>query len=209
LSLKENTRIDLLRKHPETVARLFEIKQECIWNKIPSGSNKTYRKNFGLLTASRGIIVKVCMFCRFNMTIYIKQYLMSLSNHSTWQYRGLRIANQFHDCCSTCYKYCYGHVKLCRFNFLKLADETLLGPCIRKERDMNSKIRINVLPQRNNANINGTAFDPLLVIAHGGNHDLQYIGHIVGAAEYVASYASKSEELDKKLMSSSYAKKIS
>jgi hypothetical protein len=125
------------------------------------------------------------------------------------QYRGLQIGNQFHDCCSTCYKYCHGQEKTCRFGFPKPSDETLLEPCIRKERDKKNRIRISVLPQRNNANLNGTVFDPLLVIAHGGNHDLQYIGNSVGAAEYVASYASKSEEPDKKLMSNLYAKKIS
>lgn len=83
-----------------------------------------------------------------------------------------------------------------------------MWPCIQKTRDKKNRIRINVLPQRNNANINGTAFDPLLVIAHGGNHDLQYIGNSVGAAEYVASYASKSEEPDKKMMTNLYSKKI-
>ena len=43
-------------------------------------------------------------------------------------------------------------------------------------------------------------YDPLLTIAHGGNHDLQYIGNSVGAAEYVASYASKAEEPDEKMI---------
>jgi hypothetical protein len=56
--------------------------------------------------------------------------------------------------------------------------------------------------------LNGTIFNPLLTIAHGGNHDVQYIGNSVGAAEYVASYASKAEEPDKKLMAKIYAKKI-
>lgn len=124
------------------------------------------------------------------------------------QYRGLQIGTQFHDCCSTCYKYCYGQQKTCRFGFPKQSDETLIQPCIQKQRDKKNRIRTNVLPQRNNANLNGTAFDPLFVIAHGGNHDLQYIGNSVGAAEYVASYASKSEEPDKKLMSNLYSKKI-
>ena len=124
------------------------------------------------------------------------------------QYRALQIGNQFHDCCSTCFKYCYSQEKVCRFGFPKPTDETMIEPTVRKDRDKKNRIRISVLPQRNNANLNDTAFDPLLVIAHGGNHDLQYIGNSVGAAEYVASYASKSEEPDKKLMSNLYAKKI-
>lgn len=33
------------------------------------------------------------------------------------QYRGLQIANQLHNCCHTCYKYCNGKAKTCRFDF--------------------------------------------------------------------------------------------
>jgi hypothetical protein len=36
--------MDLLRNHPATVARLFEIKQECIWNNILQGSNEPIGK---------------------------------------------------------------------------------------------------------------------------------------------------------------------
>jgi hypothetical protein len=63
------------------------------------------------------------------------------------QYRGLQIGNQFHDCCSTCYKYCQDQERTCRFGFPKPSDDTLLAPCIRKERDKKNRIRINVLPQ--------------------------------------------------------------
>ena len=68
-----------------------------------------------------------------------------------------------------------------------------------KDRDKRSRVRVSVLPQRNNAYLNGTCFHPLIAIAHGGNHDLQYIGNKVGAAKYFASYASKFEEPDKKV----------
>lgn len=82
-------------------------------------------------------------------------------------------------------------------------------PIIRRDRDKKSRVRVSVLPQRNNSNINGTLHCPLLAIAHGGNHDVQYISNTVGAAEYVASYASKAEEPDKKMMANIYSKKIS
>ena len=68
---------------------------------------------------------------------------------------------------------------------------------------------MSVLLQRNNSNIHGTLQSPLLSIAHGGNHDIQYISNTVGAAEYVASYASKAEVPDKKLLANIYANKIS
>lgn len=60
------------------------------------------------------------------------------------QYRKLQVANQFHDCFGTCFKYCYGQEKVCRFGFPKPRDETLLEPCIRKGRDKKSGIRIDV-----------------------------------------------------------------
>lgn len=124
------------------------------------------------------------------------------------QYRSLQIATQFHRCCFTCFKYCSRHEKLCRFGFPWLSRDCEFDPMIVKDRDSKSRIRISVLPQRNNAYLNGTLFDPLVTIAHGGNHDLQYIGNTVGAAEYVASYASKAEEPDKTMLSNIYNKKI-
>jgi hypothetical protein len=123
-------------------------------------------------------------------------------------FRNLQIATQFHRCCFTCFKYCFKHREICRFGFPWCSEVCVFEPIIRKDRDKKSRIRITVLPQRNNANLNGTLYDPLLTIAHGGNHDIQYIGNSVGAAEYVASYASKAEEPDKKMIGNIYAKKI-
>jgi hypothetical protein len=124
-------------------------------------------------------------------------------------FRNLQIATQFHRCCFTCFKYCFNHQEVCRFGFPWCSEACIFEPMIRKDRDKKSRIRISVLPQRNNAHLNGTLYDPLLTIAHGGNHDIQYIGNSVGAAEYVASYASKAEEPDKKMIGNIYAKKIS
>ena len=131
-----------------------------------------------------------------------------LSAQVQQQYRRLQIANQFHRCCFTCFKYCHKHDKVCRFGFPWTSMECFFGPVIVKDRDKKSRVRVSVLPQRNNAYINGTCFAPLITIAHGGNHDLQYIGNTVGAAEYVASYASKFEEPDKKVLTNIFNKKI-
>ena len=113
-------------------------------------------------------------------------------------YRQLQIATQFHRCCFTCFKYCYAHNQVCRFGFPWVSDGCIHEPIIRRDRDKKSRVRVTVLPERNNSYLNGTLHNPLLSIAHGGNHDVQYIGNTVGAAEYVASYASKAEEPDKK-----------
>ena len=85
--------------------------------------------------------------------------------------------------------------------------ECFFGPIIVKDRDKKSRVCVSVLPQRNDAYINGTCFAPLKTIAHGGNHDLQYIGNTVGTAEYVASYASKFEEPDKKVLTNIFNRK--
>jgi hypothetical protein len=124
-------------------------------------------------------------------------------------YRRLQIANQFHRCCFTCFKYCFKHDHVCRFGFPWVSNGCVFEPIIRRDRDKKCRVRVSVLPQRNNSNLNGTLFSPLITIAHGGNHDIQYISNTVGAAEYVASYASKAEEPDKKLLGNIYAKKIS
>jgi hypothetical protein len=42
------------------------------------------------------------------------------------QYRALQIGNQFHDCCSTCFKYYYSQEKVCRTGFPKASDETTI-----------------------------------------------------------------------------------
>lgn len=124
------------------------------------------------------------------------------------QYRSLQIANQFHRCCFTCFKYFHRHDKVCRFGFPWSSKDCVFGRIIVRDRDKKSRVRVSVLPQRNNAYLSGRLFNPLITIAHGGNHDLQYICNTVGAAEYVASYASKSEEPDKKIMTNIFNKKL-
>ena len=123
-------------------------------------------------------------------------------------YRELQIANQCHRCCFTCFKYCSKHDHVCRFGFPWISKDCIFGPVILKNRDKKNRVKINVLPQRNNAYINTTLFNPLLCLALGSNHDIQYIGNTVGAAEYVASYAAKSEAPDKKIMANIFHKKL-
>jgi hypothetical protein len=116
-------------------------------------------------------------------------------------YRRLKLANQMHGCCFTCWKYNRSGNKICRFGFpwdehICECDKTV----IRVDRDSRQRKRVRALASRNNGNINATQSDPLSVIAHGGNSDVQYIDNTVGAAEYAASYSSKAEEPDGNLM---------
>lgn len=92
---------------------------------------------------------------------------------------------------------------MCRFPLV--IDGRIIEPIIRRDHDRKSRIRVSLLPQRNNAYLNEAFHSSLLTIAHSGYHNIQYIGNTVGAAEYVA----KAEEPDKKLLTNIYAQKIS
>ena len=81
-------------------------------------------------------------------------------------------------------------------------------PVIHSYHDSKCRRQINVLPQRNNAYLNNTVKSPLLALAVAGNHDLQYISNQIGAAEYVASYATKHDLPDFKLISNFLYKRL-
>ena len=119
------------------------------------------------------------------------------------RYRNYQLANQMHRCTFSCFKYCRPcHRKVCRHEFpheqegpSKPNEAVIVSSYDRKKRR-----RINVLPARDNGNINRTFFDPLLTLTHAGNHDCQYISNKHGAAEYTGSYALKQERPDFKLV---------
>ena len=118
--------------------------------------------------------------------------------------RDIQLASQMHKHTHSCFKYCtpgWGCV-LCRHNYPYSNDGTTRVdvPVIISGHDRKKRRRVNVLPQRNNTWINPTFFDPLLTLAHVGNHDCQYISNTVGAAEYAASYIGKQEKPDFKLV---------
>jgi len=124
-------------------------------------------------------------------------------------YRRSLLANQMHQCCFTCHKYNSSGERKCRFCFPWDDNSTsATTTTIKIDRDPKNRVRQRAFPPRNNGNLNVSAVDPLLVIAHGGNHDIQYIDNAVGAAEYSGSYASKAEEPDGKAMRAAYIKKI-
>lgn len=124
-------------------------------------------------------------------------------------YRRLQLANQMHNCCFTCWKYCSDCICRFGFPFVKGNNNSDTDSCIQTDRDKKSRIRIKVNPPRNNANLNVSYHDPLLTIAHSGNVDLQFILNLVGAAEYCGAYAAKAEAPDKERMTNLYNKKLS
>ena len=124
--------------------------------------------------------------------------------------RRLQLAKQMHNCCFTCFKYCKDNENICRFCFpwpegqnSSSTDVTIL-----KDRDKKQRVRLRVIPERNNAHVNATFYSPLINCAHGGNSDIQFIMNSHGAAEYAAGYASKPEAPDQKRLQILFMKSI-
>ena len=120
------------------------------------------------------------------------------------KYRDAQLANQMHKHTHSCFKYCnpgWGCIQ-CRHNYPYSNDGTTRVdvPVIICGHDRKKRRRVNVCPQRNNAWLNPTLFDPLLTLAHVGNHDCQYVSNTTGAAEYTGSYIGKQEKTDFKLV---------
>ena len=94
-----------------------------------------------------------------------------------------------HKCKKSCFKYCKSNGPfLCRHHFPYCQSSENSECVISQYHDSRQRRNIRAIPPRNNGNLNSTFFDPLLAIAHGGNHDCQYISNSMGAAEYAASY---------------------
>lgn len=126
------------------------------------------------------------------------------------KFRRLQIANQMHDCCFTCFKYCIGPDKICRFCFPWTEGEKSNNNdvTILKDRDKKQRVRLRIIPMRNNAHINPSFVSPLITCAHGGNSDIQFIMNSHGAAEYAAGYASKAEAPDQSRLQTIFIKAI-
>ena len=125
--------------------------------------------------------------------------------------RRLQIANQIHRCCFTCFKYCKDANNVCRFCFPWPQNEnsSRTDVTILKDRDKKHRVRVRLIPERNNGNINSTYTSPLINCAHGGNSDIQFIMNSHGAAEYSAGYASKAEAPDQRKLQKIFINAIS
>ena len=126
------------------------------------------------------------------------------------QARRLQIANQIHRCCFTCFKYCKDAQNICRFCFPwpENVNSSVNDVTFVMDRDKKERVRLRVIPERNNANINSTFTSPLINCAHGGNSDIQFIMNTHGAAEYAAGYASKAEAPDHRKLQNIFTKAI-
>ena len=110
----------------------------------------------------------------------------------------------------SCFKYCRPWECNCRhdFPYCQEGPTNPNKPVIHSHHDRKYRKTVEVLPARNNAWLNSTLKSPLLTVAVGGNHDNQYIGNQIGAAEYTASYALKNDLPDFKLLSNFLYKRL-
>jgi hypothetical protein len=64
--------------------------------------------------------------------------------------------------------------------------------------DRKGRKRRRVLPARNNAHLSPCPVSPLMMLAHRGNSNIQYISNVFGALEYFVNYVGKIDEPDTK-----------
>jgi hypothetical protein len=118
-----------------------------------------------------------------------------------------------HDCQTSCFKYCLHKPKKfwnCRHEYpvKRVVDFTngtsfcheLDQAQVLVDRDRKGRPRIRVLPARNNANIAPCPKSPLMMLAAGGNTNLQFLSNKFGAVEYTTGYLSKVDLPDTKVV---------
>ena len=125
-------------------------------------------------------------------------------------FRDIQLACQMHRHTKSCFKYCRPWECICRHDFPYCQEGPTNPdmPVIHSYHDRKYRKAAEVLPARNNAWLNSTLKSPLLTLAVGGNHDNQFIGNQIGAAEYTASYALKNDLPDFKLLSNFLYKRL-
>ena len=128
-------------------------------------------------------------------------------------YRRCQLANNIHHCCFTCFKYNphWWKVQICRFCYevAKIENcETQVTEVEQKVTKKRKRARKRIQPPRNNGWLNVHIKSPLVVLGHGGNMDCQRIDNVSGAAEYIASYNTKQDEPDHRVIDNLYASKL-
>ena len=111
-----------------------------------------------------------------------------------------QIASQMHRCTFTCWKYNrYPGQRQCRFEGDKWDDPVHFheNTIIHRDTDARNRVRIRVLPPRNNTHLNNTFVSPLVTAAMSQcNRDIKMVENEYGQVEYVCSYSGKAEAAD-------------
>jgi hypothetical protein len=111
-----------------------------------------------------------------------------------------QIASQLHRCTFTCWKYSrYPGQRQCRFEGDKWDDPVHFhdDTIVHRDTDARNRVRIRVLPPRNNTHVNNTFVSPLVTAAMSQcNRDIKMVENEYGQVEYVCSYSGKAEAPD-------------
>ena len=125
--------------------------------------------------------------------------------------RRCQLCSQMHKCMFTCWKYNSPGDFKCRFEGDQWGSPVHFHPkaILHEDRDRKGRVRVRVLPGRNNTRINKTYVSPLVPLAlQGANHDIQLVDNAYGAAIYSCSYAAKAEAPDEVIFAACLGKKL-
>ena len=129
------------------------------------------------------------------------------------QYRRIQSASFGHVCRHSCWKYktkkkTQRHSKSrskldCRYGHPVPEHQKVRGGIFKhrsdraqvcSDYDRKGRKRRRVLPARNNAHLAPSPVSPLMMLAHLGNSNIQYISNVFGALEYFVNYVGKVDE---------------
>ena len=133
------------------------------------------------------------------------------------QYRRIQSASFGHVCRHSCWKYktkkkTQRHSKSrskldCRYGHPVPEHQKVRGGVFKhrsdraqvcSDYDRKGRKRRRVLPARNNAHLAPCPVSPLMMLAHLGNSNIQYISNVFGALEYFVNYVGKVDEPESK-----------
>ena len=133
------------------------------------------------------------------------------------QYRRIQSASFGHVCRHSCWKYktkkkTQRHSKSrskldCRYGHPVPEHQKVRGGIFKhrsdraqvcSDYDRKGRKRRRVLPARNNAHLAPCPVSPLMMLAHLGNSNIQYISNVFGALEYFVNYVGKVDEPESK-----------
>lgn len=114
----------------------------------------------------------------------------------------LLLSSYMHSCRQQCFKYCRNKPRnlwTCRYEYPfrrsipgieSLCHESDVAQVI-IDKDKKSRSRLRVLPARNSAHLAPYPKSPLMVLAAGGNTNLQFLSNKYGAVDYTTNYIGK------------------
>jgi hypothetical protein len=144
----------------------------------------------------------------------LDEHMMPASAVVGLQFQKLQLSAYMHSCRQSCWKYCLrkpSHLWTCRYEFPFKHSFELPGQPelfyhasdiaqVLVDKDRKGRPRVRVLPPRNNANVAPCPKSALMVLAAGGNTNLQFLTNKYGAVEYTTAYVGKVDMPENKVV---------